>query len=58
MSGKEPSFSEHSGHQDHKLSLGGLKAYQKIKVYHKAADQLNAHSVQVGVILRAMAEQE
>jgi len=40
------------------LSLEGLKTYQKIKVYHEAADQRNAHSVQVGVILRAMAEQE
>ena len=58
MSGKEPSYSEHSGHQDHKPSIEAIEAYQRLKVYHKAIDQLNEHSVQIEVILCAMANQE
>jgi hypothetical protein len=57
MSRREPSFSE-SGYQDHKLSVEALESYQKRKMYHKAADQLNEHSVPMGVILRAMADPE
>jgi hypothetical protein len=44
MSRKELSFPEHSEYQDHKPSIEALESYRKRKVYHKAADQLNAYS--------------